>query len=294
MEDFTPPKDNLEDAQIKFQRLCEIANDIEKNGVAGSDAIAHQLVFSGILNSKNEFLNDIIEEALFDENHSELLKTMLAGILGNKNRTEALIKLVHEIFSEDLIFDKEKSEKDSLLLASDGIINALAAKTYDKIACIKALYKIYIAACLEKNDFPLADKLLQFFINTLPAKSDDIDEMLLNIVKDCEMEVNPKLVAIEILTRSKGGDIFESLEDIISNIKNYAKDQKETLYLLDVITKAINAMMAQGVGVQYESVIGILNNLEFIPNSNNPELFAIINRIESRIESINKMYDRTN
>lgn len=294
MEDFTPPKDNLEDAQIKFQRLCEIANDIETNGVEGSDAIAHQIVLSAILKSDNEFLNDIIEQALFDENHSELLKTMLTGILGNKKRTKPLIKLVHEIFPDDLTFNDENSLKDCLLLASDGIISALADETHDKMACISALYKIYIASCLEKNDFPLADKLLQFFINSLPAKSNEIDNMLFEIVKDCEMEVNPKLVAIEILTRSKGGEIFEYLEEIILNIKSYAKDQRETLYLLDVITKAVSAMMTQGVGVQYENVISILNNLEFIPGSDNPELFAIINRIESRIENINEMYDRIN
>ncbi len=294
MEDFTPPKDNLEDAQIKFQRLCEIANEIETKGVENSDSIAHQIVLSAILKSDNEFLNDIIEQALFDENHSELLKTMLTGILGNKKRAKPLIKLIHEIFPDDLIFDEEKAQKDSLLLACDGIISALSNETHDKISCISALYKIYIASCLEKNDFPLADKLLQYFINTLPAKSEEIDKMLFEVVKDCEMEINPKLVAIEILTRSKGGDIFEYLEDIILNIKNYAKDQKETLYLLDVITKAVSAMITQGVGVEYEKVIGILNNLEFIPGSNNPELFAIINRIESRIENINEIHDRIN
>lgn len=294
MEDFNPPKDNLEDAQIKFQRLCEIANDIETNGIEGSDAITHQIVLSAILKSDNEFLNDIIEQALFDENHSELLKTMLTGILANKKRVKPLIKLIHEIFPEELIFDEKKANKDCLILASDGIISAIADESHDKISCTNALYKIYIASCLEKSDFPLADKLLQYFINALPAKSDAIDNMLFDIVKDNEMEVNPKLVAIEILTRSKGGEIFEYLEDIILNIKNYAKDQKETLYLLDVITKAVNAMMTQGVGVQYENVIDILNNLEFIPISNNPELFAIINRIESRIEKINEMHDRVN
>lgn len=294
MEDFTPPKDNLEDAQIKFQRLCEIANDIETHGIEGSDPVAHQIVLSAILKSDNEFLNDIIEQALFDENHSELLKTMLTGILSSKKRAKPLIRLIHEIFPDELIFDEEKSKKDCLLLASDGIISAVADETHDKISCINALYKIYTASCLEKNDFPLADKLLQHFINALPAKSDEIDNMLFDIIKDCEMEINPKLVAIEILTRSKGGEIFEYLEDIILNIKNYAKDQKETLYLLDVITKAVNAMMTQGVGVQYENVIDILNNLEFIPISNNPELFAIINRIESRIEKINQMHDRVN
>jgi len=294
MEDFTPPKDTLEDAQIKFQRLCEIANDIEKNGPNGGDVIAQQLVLTAILKSDNDFLHDIIEQALFDENHSEMLKTILTGILSNKKRTKPLIKLIHEIFPDDFIFDEKKAEKDCLLLASDGIVCALAEESHDKIACTDALYKIYVASCLEKNDFPIADKLLQQFINTLPGKSQEIDTMLLNIVKDNQMEINPKLVAIEILTRSKGGEIFEHLEDIILNISNYAKDQRESLYLLDVITKALNAMLTQGVGVKCENVIDILNNLEFIPCSNNPELFTIINRIESRIENINEMHDRVN
>lgn len=294
MEDFTPPKDTIEDAQIKFQRLCEIANDIETKGVENSDPISHQLVLTGILKSDNEFLNDILEQALFDENHSALLKTMLTGILGSKKRAKPLIKLIHETFPDDLSFNEEKAEMDCLLLAADGIVCALKDESHDYISCTSALYKIYVASCLEKNDFPLADKLLQHFINTLPAKSKEIDKMLLSIIKDSEMEINPKLVAIEILTRSQGGEIFESLEDIILNIESYAKDQRERLYLLDVITKAINAMLTQGVGVSYERVIEILNNLEFIPCSNNPELFAIINRIEQRVENINEMYNRVN
>jgi hypothetical protein len=151
-----------------------------------------------------------------------------------------------------------------------------------------------VASCLEKNDFPLADKLLQQFINSLPGKADAIDAMLFEIIKDKTMEINPKLVAIEILTRSKGGEVFEHLEDIMLNIENYAKDQRETLYLLDVITKAINAMMTQGVGINYDNVLMVLNNLRFLPTSNNQELFAILNRIESRIKDINEMHNRVN
>jgi hypothetical protein len=271
-----------------------MANDIDTNGPESSDHTAHQIVISAILKSDNEFLHDIIEQALFDENHSELLKTMIAGILGNKKRISPLLKLIEEVFSDDLLFDEEKAKKDALILASDALICAIAQEFYDKDDCIKALYKVYVASCLEKNDFPLADKLLQQFINTLPAKSDSIDMMLFDIIKDKNMEINPKLVAIEILTRSKGGDVFEHLEDIMLNIENYAKDQRETLYLLDVITKAINAMLLQGVGINYDNVLMVLNNLRFLPTSNNQELFAILNRIESRIKDINEMHDRVN
>lgn len=294
MDDFTPPKDNLEDAQIKFQRLCEMANDIEVHGAQGSDSVAHQIVLSGVLKSENEFLNDILEQALFDENHTELLKTIIAGILGNKKKVAPLIRLVHEIFPDEFIFDEQKSQKDSLLLASDAIVGALCQQYHSKEACISALYKVYVAACLEKNDFPLADKLLQQFINTLPGKSEEIDKMLLSVVKDKTMEINPKLVAIEILTRSKGGDVFEHLEDIMLNIQEYANDQKETLYLLDVITKAISAMLTQGVGVRYDEVLSVLNNLQFVLNSDSNNLLAIINRIESRIKDINEMHNRVN
>jgi len=294
MEDFTPPKDKLEDAQIKFQRLCEIANELDLKGPEGSDQVAHQLVLSAILKSDNEFFHDIIEQALFDENHCELLKTMVAGILANKKIIKPLIKLIDEMFPKDLLFDEEKATKDSLILASDGLITAVSQGCKEKEECIQALYKIYVASCLEKNDFPLADRLLQQFINTLPGKADEIDAMLFDVVKDKNMEINPKIVAIEILTRSKGGEVFEHLEDIMLNVENYAIDQRETLYLLDVITKAINAMLTQGVGINYGNVLGVLNNLRFLPTSSNPELFAIINRIESRIKDINEMHDRVN
>lgn len=294
MEDFTPPKDSLEDAQIKFQRLCEVAQDIENEGTAGGDQTKRQLVISAILKSDNDFLYEIMEQSLFDENHSETLKTLLAGLLANKKISKPLVKIVNEAICEKCLITEETSKKESLILASDAIICAIADNVEHKSECIDTLEKIYIASCLEANDYPISDRLLQQFINTMPGKSDAIDEMLINIVKTKNLEVNPKLVAIEILTRSKGGEIFDALQEIILNIKDYAQNQKETLFLLDVITKSIHAMLQQGVGVSYGEVLGVLNGIKFLENSEDEYLMGIINRIESRIKDINDRYGMVN
>lgn len=294
MEDYTPPKDSLEDAQIKFQRLCEIASDIEKEGTTGGDQTKRQLVISAITKSDNEFLYEIIEQALFDENHPEILKTLLAGLLANKKISKPLIKLINESICDKCLISKDSSQKESLILASDSVICAIRDEVEHKDECLEALEKAYIASCLEANDYPVADRLLQLFINTMPGKADEIDNMLISIIKNKAIEVNPKLVAIEILTRSKGGDIFEVLKDIIVNIKDYATNQKETLFLLDVTTKAISAMLKHGVSFSFGEALDILNSINFIETTDDEYLMGIVNRIKDRIEDINDMYGTNN
>lgn len=294
MEDYTPPKDSLEDAQIKFQRLCEVASDIEKEGTAGGDQTKRQFVIAAITNSDNEFLYEIMEQALFDENHPEILKTLLAGLLANKKISKPLIKLINESICEKCLINKESSEKESLILASDAVICAIKDEVEHKDECLETLEKAYIASCLEANDYPVADRLLQLFINTMPGKSKKIDDLLISTIKNKELEVNPKLVAIEILTRSKGGDVFENLTDILMNIHNYAKNQKEAFFLLDVTTKAISALLKQGVSVSLKEILELLNSLNFIDTTEDEYLMSIVNRIKDRIKDINEMYGMNN
>lgn len=290
MNDFTPPQNDLEDAQIKFKHLAELANLLENQEEI--DISKQQIVISSILKSENKFLTEILENALFDDAYSEYLKTIIAGLLWNKKETAPLIKLVHNTFDEQLLFNEESAKKESLLL----VLEALAQYP-SEIGSIEALKKLYLASTLEKNDCPLADRLLGRCINVLPAKSPKIDQMLMEIIKDKEIEINPKLIAIDILTRSKGGEVFHLLEDIIFNIKEYIPDsstnQTEMLFLLDVITKDIKALMEQGVGQNYAPIIEVLNNLEFIPHENSENLLKIINRIEERIEDINELHKKT-
>lgn len=290
MEDFTPPKNDLEDAQIKFKHLADLANALENQETA--DISKQQIIISSILKSENKFLTEILENALFDDAYSEYLKTIIAGLLWNKKETNALIKLVHHTFDDKFLFNEKSEKKESLLL----VLEALAQNP-DHEDTLNALKKLYLASTLEKNDCPLADRLLGRCINVLPGKSPQIDEMLVEIIKDKNIEINPKIIAIDILTRSKGGEVFPLLQDIIFNIKDYIQEssigQIEMLYLLDVITKDIKALMEQGVGQYYGPVIEVLNNLQFIPAQDSENLLKIANRIEERIEQINELHKKT-
>ena len=73
-------KDILEDAQVKFQKLCEMANELNEGIVQDGDHTARQFVLTAVLKSDNRFLYEIMEEALFDDNYQDTLKTIISGI----------------------------------------------------------------------------------------------------------------------------------------------------------------------------------------------------------------------
>ena len=92
---------NIEqDAKIKFEKLLEVANDIETHGQSGGDQFLRQTVLTAVVKSDNELLYKNLEEALFDENYSEMFKTIISGLFLQKGKGEVLAKYTEYLLNE--------------------------------------------------------------------------------------------------------------------------------------------------------------------------------------------------
>ena len=288
-------KDILEDAQVKFQKLCEMANELNDGIVQDGDHTARQFVLTAVLKSDNRFLYEILEDALFDENYQDTLKTIISGIFLNKKKHYVLAKFIDKTIKDDYLMDETFDNKEGLILASESIVDALRDnEAADWQYYIDVLRKIYISACKQDNDYKLADRLLQRFINILPKKSSYIDEMLKDIIKDKTLELNPKLVAVEVLSRSLGPEFFEHISDIVYNIEEYTNNNMEKLYMLDVTTKALNAFSAEMSTKEIRDIVAFLSSLKFNLSDGDEYAQAIINRIMKRIKNINDRFNSVN
>lgn len=286
-------KDILQDAQFKFQKLCEMANELNNGEVESGDHTARQFVLTAVLKSDNKFLYETLENALFDENYQDTLKTIISGIFLSKKNSLPLVKYINSTIKDDHLMDESFEKKEGLILASEGVVNALK-EGEDDPQYLEALKKAYIAACKQDNDIALADNMLQRFINILPGKSSQIDEMLKEIIKDKSLELNPKLVAVEILARSLGTKFFDHISEIIYNIDDYAQDNAEKLYMLDVTTKALNAFSVEMYTKEMRDIIAFLSTIDFKASEDDEYAQAIINRIKNRIKHINDLLNSNN
>lgn len=287
-------KDILEDAKFKFQKLCEIANELNNDELESGDYSSRQIVLSSVVHSKNQFLFEILEEALYDENYQDTLKTIVSGLLLNKKIIHPLAKYIDMTIDDDYLMDESFVKKEGLILASEGIVIGIREKHACKDDCLKALEKIYIAACKQDNDFPLADALLQRFINILPGKSEDIDKMLLEVIKNKKMELNPKLVAVEILARSMGLEFFSNIRDIIYNIEEYTDSHVEILYMLDVTTKALSAFSNDISNQEMRELVDFLSVVDFKLKSEDEYAQTIVARIKKRVDGIRNLLNSNN
>ena len=288
-------KDILEDAQVKFHKLCEMANELNQGIVEDGDHTARQFILTAVLKSDNKFLYEILEDALFDDNYQDTLKTIISGIFLNKKNYYVLARYIDKTIKDDYLMDESFDSKEGLILATEGVVEALKNEdiTYRQYY-IDVLKKSYISACKQDNDFKLADRLLQRFINILPKKSSHIDNMLKDIIKDNSLELNPKLVAVEVLSRSLGPEFFGHISDIVYNIDDYTSSNMDKLYMLDVTTKALNAFSAEMSSKEIRDVISFLSSLEFQLNDGDEYAQTIINRIRNRIKNIHDRFKSVN
>lgn len=302
-ENFQPL--NLEeDAAVKFNSLCDIAKDIEINGQSG-DQFPRQAVLSAVVSSDNEILYKKLEEALFDETQIEMMKTIVAGLFLTKGKSLALSEYANQVLGESLIIDSKLENKESLLLVADALVEA--TKTDDdelKTKCANSLFRLYRASCNQESTAIIADQLLQRFMNILPGKSEIIDSTLEKLVTDVNTDINSRLVAIDILTRSRPLEFFPVLQKLISNIKEYSNDITEITYLIDVITKSIYVIVVSDLNVNYSSIQSTLNDIKLdeiiettkdqCPNVN-PRFFDTISkRVKERILELNEVINSKN
>ena len=302
-ENFQPL--NLEeDAAVKFKKLCDIAKDIEINGQSG-DQFPRQAVLSAVVSSDNEILYKKLEEALFDENQTEMMKTIIVGLFLAKDKSLVLSEYADQVLGDSLIIDNKLENKESLLLVADALTEG--AKTNDeevKNKCVNSLFRLYRASCNQDSTALIADQLLQRFMNILSGKSEIIDNTLEKLVTDVNTDINSRLVAIDILTRSRPLEFFDTLQKLISDISKYSNNVAETAYLVDVITKSFYAVAVSELNVNYSSIQSTLNDIKLdeifettkdqCPNIN-PKFFDTISkRVKERIFELNEIINSKN
>ena len=250
-----------QDADIKFEKLCEIVVDIETKGVDG-DHTARQIVLTSVVKSENNILWDKISNSLLDATSSEMQRTVAAGLLMTKGIIDPLAQHLENELADTEVLGAEFEAKESLHLVLDGLVGAIKNNHPNKESYAESLFKLYHAACNSKSTAVIADQLLQRFINLLPAKSPLIDRKLLDLVGTADAEINSRLVSIDILGRFRPIEFYPTAEGLISNLSKYCQTNMDKLYFLDVLTKFFNNVAVSGLAVPYSSLMQILGELD--------------------------------
>ncbi len=300
MNDKEQNLDLKKDAQIKIEKLRELAKDIEKNNTR-VDLTSRQLILTAVIKSENEILWRQLETILIKDNPPEIFKTVIIGLLTQKEKYEAITQYAGIILQDVEYIDEKFKNQESLFLLLDALVKALKNSTLkDKDKYLLPLMKLYIASCSSKCTDIIADKLLQRCINTLPCDCKWINEKLIELIKNKDNEINPRVIAIDILGRSKPIEFFPVIQKIVDNIKEYTNNNLEELYFWDVITKFLNGIVNAGFAINVYPLIGKLKNI------NNCEIFTnnifedkntyetITRRIEYRIQNILKTIEPVN
>lgn len=284
-----------EQAEIQFQKLLEVAHDIDKNGTNSGDLQKRNIVMSGLVNTENEYLYNMFDEALVDFSHLDIFHTLICGIYLHKNRFASLAEYVDNLMKDVILLDEAYENKQALLLCAEGLIKACANE--DKVLSKKflpTLKKLFISSCLEGSSSLLADKLLQTFLTRMSIENEVYTEFLEDIIKDVKSDFNAKIVAIDLITRVDKPSGVEIISDIFMNPNHYAADGVKLLYLLDVTTKAIKFLKPYFEHSKLMELLSTLNNLEYSVAADDEYYTSIVERIKSRIQDINDEMNSNN
>jgi len=277
-----------EQAKIQFEKLLEIANDIDKYGTDSGDQQKRNIVMAGLVNTENEYLYNMFDKALCDTSYPEIFHTLICGIYLHKNRFASLAEYVDSILKDSFPLDEKFEKKEGLILCAEGLIKAC---THEDICLSKkflpTLKKLFISSCLENSSSLLADKLLQIFLTRMSIENELFSELLTEIIKDKTSDFNAKLIAIDLLSRVDKLTCVGILIDIYENPSLYADTSVRILYLLDVTTKAIKFLKPYFQYAQLVNILSMLNNLEYSVAVQDDYAQDIVDRIKKRIEDIN-------
>lgn len=299
-------KENLnlvEDADIKFSKLCEIVQDIETNG-QGGDQFPRQAVFSSIVTSENEVLIQKLEQTLFEANQSELMRTVIVGLFMQKDIILPLCQYSENILNNITVINEAFEGKESLLLLADALIKGTNSEDEDlRDKSCQQLFKLYKASCHSESSAIIADQLLNRFINTLSNKNELIDKNLLQLIKNVEEEINSRVISVEILSKSQPIEFFNVAEDMILKVEEFSKNNIEKIYLLDVLTKYIYNAAASNIVINFKeaskglchiNLKNILENAKAEYGSDNEHFDVIHKRITRRIFQLNELANSQN
>ena len=282
-------------ANIQFQKLLEVALDIEKHGTTEGDHQKRNIVIAGLVNTENEYLYKMFDEALADFSHPDIFHTLICGIYLHKDRFASLAEYVDNIMSEVIPLNESYENKQALLLCAEGLIKACTNE--DKKLSKKflpTLKKLFVSSCLEESSSYLADKLLQTFLTRMSIENEIFSEFLNEIINDKKSDFNARLIAIDLISRVDKYTAIEIISDIFDNPSHYAPNGVKMLYLLDVTTKAIKYLKDFFQQEKLLKLISTLNNLQYSVADEDEYLSGIVERIKTRINDINNDINSVN
>ena len=284
-----------EQANLQFSKLLEIAKDIDENGTSGGDQQKRNIVIAGLVNTENEYLYKMFDEALADFSHPDIFHTLICGIYLHKDRFASLAEYVENSMPKTLILNESYENKQALLLCAEGLIKACSNE--DEILSRKflpTLKKLFIASCLEESSSLLADKLLQTFLTRMSIEHEVFSEFLTDIINDAKSDFNAKLVAIDLLSRVDKFACVEIIMDIYANPSSYVADRTKLIYILDVTTKCIKYLKPYFDSNKLKGILTVLNSLEYAVSDDDEYFSAIVDRIKQRICDINDEINANN
>ena len=284
-----------EQANFQFNKLLEVAHDIEQNGTAEGDHQKRNIVIAGLVNTENEYLYNMFDQALGDFSHPDIFHTLICGIYLHKDRFASLAEYVDNVMDEAIPLNESYENKQALLLCAEGLIKACSNedKTLSKMF-LPTLKKLFISSCLEDSSSLLADKLLNTFLTRMSIENEVFSDFLTDIIKDKKSDFNAKIVAIDLLSRVDKPSSIVVITDIFENPSNYAPNGTKLLYLLDVTTKAIKFLKPYFEHSKLIDLISTLNNLEYNVAAQDEYFQGIVDRIKSRIKDINDEMNSNN
>ncbi len=277
-----------EQANFQFQKLLEVANDIQEHGTIEGDHQKRNLVISGLVNTENEYLYQMFDEALADFSHPDIFHTLICGIYLHKDRFASMAEYVDNVMNETIPLNENYENKQALILCAEGLIKACMNED-KKLAkkFIPTLKKLFISSCMEESSSFLADKLLQTFLTRMSVENEVFSDLLTEIIDDKTADFNAKIVAIDLISRVDKPSAVAVIFDIFKNPSSYAPNGNKMLYLLDVTTKAIKYLKPYFDGEKLTELIFVLNNLEYTVAEDDEYLISIVERIKNRIQDIN-------
>jgi hypothetical protein len=253
---------NQEDMEGLMKKDAEAAIEMLVQALGRQDQMAQQSLVKQILNTQNPFLDQALVDNLFNSDN-KMLKTFCAGLLSQKHYFDPLIKYAVKHLDKNGEIKSGLERDDALLLALDGIITATNTKNPQyNLQNTQIIANYFVSSCGHKEPNEMVDAIFSTFLNGLTNKSEMIERMLVGVVMDKEgTNLNARTVAIDLLGRHDTFAFFHLFKDIIENSENYANDDTEKLYVLNVAMKSMFSMANRYSEIDFKPVLDTINKI---------------------------------
>lgn len=277
-----------------------------EKGVNENDQFAQTLFVKKLIDSKQESLDHELKTKLFDRDTSSLMRTMCAGILGEKGKISILLDYIDTMLDENGSLRRDVEDDQPLVLAAGNVLNNISTlPPLEEEEALNKLAKLYVESCDDKNATPLMDQLLNLFINGLPNKGEAAEDLMINIIEEPSNNINSRIVAVDILGRTDTVAFYPLFEDIVENAEDFSSSKTGQLSLVDVATKSILSLVDRYPKFDFEELPEMLQSIDINALSasakgedgiegkqNADQIESTAKRVQQRIEAIQEKLSR--